>query len=91
MLLSCRTNVEDPESTWYLDTGASNHMCGKRSTFVELNESVAGNVSFGDDLEVSVTGKGNILIRAKNGSHQLISDIYHVPDMTCNILSMGSS
>ena len=69
MLLSCRTNVEDQGSTWYLDTGASNHLCGKRNMFVELNESVAGNVSFGDDSEVSVTGKGNILIRAKDGSH----------------------
>ena len=53
MLLSCRANVKDQESTWYLDTGASNHMCGKRSMFVELNESVAGNVSFGDDSLIS--------------------------------------
>ena len=89
MLLSCITNIEDQGSTWYLDTGASNHICGKRSMFVELNESVAGNVSFGDDSEVSVKGRGNILIRAKNGSHQLISDVYHVPNMTYNILSMG--
>ena len=89
MLLSCRTNVEDQKSTWYLDTSARNHMCGKRSMFMELNESIAGNISFGDDSEVSVKGRGNILIRAKYGSHQLISDVYHVPNMTCNILSMG--
>ena len=81
MLLSCRTNVEDQGSTWYLDTGASNHMYGQKSMFIELNESVAGNVSFGDDSEVSVKGRGNILIRAKNGSHQLISDVYYVPNM----------
>ena len=64
-------------------------MCRKRSMFVELNESVAGNISFSDDSEVLVKERGNILIHAKDGSHQLISDVYHVPNITCNILSMG--
>ena len=64
-------------------------MCGRRSLFVELNESVSGNVSFGDDTKISVKGKGNILIRAKDGSHQLISNVYYVPNMKSNILSLG--
>ncbi|KAL5772314.1 hypothetical protein ACOSQ2_012238 [Xanthoceras sorbifolium] len=69
VLLVCRDNERDQENAWYLDTGASNHMCGRRSMFVELDESVAGNVSFGDDSKISVKGKGNILIRDKDGSH----------------------
>ena len=32
----------------------SNHMCGKKSMLVQLNESVAGNVSFGYDSKVPV-------------------------------------
>ena len=57
--------------------------------FVELNESVSGNVSFGDDSTISEKGRGNILIRLKDGRHQFISNVYYVPNMKSNILSLG--
>lgn len=42
-------------------------MCGKKSIFIELGESVNGNVTFGDDFKVQMKGKGNVLIRLKDG------------------------
>ena len=57
--------------------------------FVELNESVSGNVSFGDDSTIAVKGRSNILIRLKDGRHQFISNVYYVPNMKSNILSLG--
>ncbi|KAM2194200.1 hypothetical protein COP2_027362 [Malus domestica] len=57
MLLACKNNDRDQDYTWYLDTGASNHMCGRISMFIELNESVSGNVSFGDESKIPVKGK----------------------------------
>lgn len=59
------------ENTWYLDTGLSNHMSKKRSMFVKLNESINGNIIFGDDSNVSVKEKGNILFITKDDSCQI--------------------
>ena len=36
------------ETTWFLDTGASNHMTGDCSVFAELDESITGTVRFDD-------------------------------------------
>ncbi|KAK4257721.1 hypothetical protein QN277_007276 [Acacia crassicarpa] len=89
-LLMVRTNrVGEQENTWYLDSGASNHMCGKRNLFVELDESVNGDVSFGDESKAPVKGKGKILIRLKDGRHEFISNVFYVPNMKNNILSLG--
>lgn len=75
--------------TWFIDTGCSNHMCGKKDLFIDLDESIRTSVKFGNDITILVTGKGRILIKLKNGDHKYISDVLYVPDMKSNLLSLG--
>ncbi|KAE8709398.1 Agamous-like MADS-box protein AGL6 [Hibiscus syriacus] len=89
LLLARKETDGGQANSWYLDSGASNHMCGRKDMFVELDKSVSGNVSFGDDSTIAVKGRGNILIRLKDGRHQFISNVYYVPNMKSNILSLG--
>lgn len=42
------------DDTWFLDTGASNHMSGHLSVFSELDTSVTGTVKFGDGSLVEI-------------------------------------
>ena len=60
----------------------------KKSMFVDLDESISGNVSFGDNSKTLVKAKGKILIRLKDGRHEFISNVYYVPNMKNNILSL---
>ncbi|CAL9028348.1 unnamed protein product [Prunus brigantina] len=64
-------------------------MCGRREFFVELNEEVHGDVSLGDSSKLSVEGKGRIKIFRNNGKEEYISDVYYIPSMKSNILSIG--
>ena len=76
-------------SVWYLDTGASNHMCGDESFFNELTKVEAGLVSCGDDSKMVIKGRGTIRHMQKDGRVGEIKDVYYVPELKSNILSIG--
>jgi len=73
---------------WYLDNRASNHMCGDKDKFIELDELIKDNVTFIDHSKVSIKWKDTILIQIKNGSHQFIVDVYYILTIKSNILNL---
>jgi hypothetical protein len=81
-----KTNID---TMWYLDSGASNHMCGHKHLFKEMQKIEDGHVSFGDASKVKVEGKGRICYLQKDGLIGSIKDVYYVPDLKTNILSLG--
>ncbi|XP_020258742.1 uncharacterized protein LOC109835165 [Asparagus officinalis] len=89
VLLTYQESESKNKDIWYLDSGASNHMCGIKEFFTELNEMVQGDVTFGDQSKIPVKGKGNIMIQTKTGENRYISDVYYVPALRNNILSLG--
>nr|KYP75006.1 Retrovirus-related Pol polyprotein from transposon TNT 1-94 [Cajanus cajan] len=89
---SCSSEIKpscSDNSVWYLDTGASNHMCGDEHLFKMLSKEEFGSVSFGDASKVVVKGRGTIWYQQRNGKIGEIGDVYYVPDLKSNILSMG--
>jgi len=61
----------------------------KEACVVDLDESISGNVLFDDNSKTPIKGKGKILICLKDGRHEFISNVFYVPNMNNNILSLG--
>jgi hypothetical protein len=75
--------------SWHLDTGASNHMTGCAEKFAELGRAVSGKVRFGDGLAVEICGRGSVLMQCLSGEHRVLTDVYFIPRLKSNIISLG--
>lgn len=76
-------------NVWHLDNGASNHMTRDREKFMELNEKITGIVRFGDGSAVEIKGKGLIIFKCKNGEERMLSEVFYIPSLCSNIISLG--
>lgn len=77
------------EMSWYLDTGASNRMTGRAEKFAELDQSVTGRIQFGEGSAVEICGRGSVLLQCHTGEHRVLSDVYFIPWLKNNIISLG--
>lgn len=80
-----RANRSD---VWFVDSECSNHMCGNRSMFTSLDTSFTHTVKLGNNHKLEVCGKGAVKIILKGISY-VITDVYHVPEVRNNLLSVG--
>ncbi|XP_066319252.1 uncharacterized protein [Miscanthus floridulus] len=74
---------------WVLDMGTSNHMSEMWATFSSLDSDVTGSVWFEDGSIARIEGIGTILLSYKNGEHRAIANVYYLPRLTTNIISIG--
>lgn len=43
----------------------------------------------GDGSTVQIKGKGSVLLQCKNGEQRLLSEVYYIPSLCNNIISLG--
>jgi len=63
-------------------------MYGHKHLFLDIQEIENGHVSFGDSTKVSIKARGKICFSQKDGKEGTMEDVYYVPDLKNNILSM---
>ena len=64
-------------------------MIGAKSTFSELDSGIRGMVKFGDGSVVEIEGRGTILFIDKGGEHHKLTDVYFIPRLKANLVSLG--
>jgi transposase InsO family protein len=80
---------DEDQDIWVLDTGASNHMTGRRDALSSLDTSVRGTVKFGDGSLVNIEGIGSVVLQTKKEGHKVLTDVYYIPKLRSNIVSLG--
>ena len=89
MFFTCNVAQEKQSDVWYLDLGCINHMSGNIEMFSNLEESVKSKVPLGTNSKVFVMGKGKVNILRKKVEKKYISDVYFVPGLKHNLISIG--
>ena len=76
-------------STWYVDSGATQHMCHQREGFTNYTKCQDDQVVYlGDDsTSYTIEGHGDVLIKLTNGDEKNIPDVLHIPGLAKNLFS----
>lgn len=90
MLLMAQSQAKESveKKVWFLDSGCSNHMCGTKDWFLNLDETFRVSVKLGDNSKMLVMGKGSIKLQIGSLT-QVISEVYYIPDLKNSLLSIG--
>lgn len=88
LMAHAEMSSEEKRGVWFLDSGCSNHLTGEKGWFMELDENFKHSVRLGNSSKMMVQGKGKIRFEVE-GMIQVITDVYYIPNLTNNLLSIG--
>lgn len=73
---------------WFIDSGCSNHMTGRKDWFFSIDTSFSDEVKLGNNYALKVSGKGIVKLLI-NGVVHLLNDVFYVPELKNNLFSVG--
>ena len=81
------------EDSWYIDSGATSHMCGNREFFSGLDEQHKVQIALADGQKLTSAGTGEGTIETYNDSGEkrriLLSNVLYVPGLRGNLISVS--
>ncbi|CAI5458279.1 unnamed protein product [Closterium sp. Yama58-4] len=82
--------LADDKDLWFLDSGCSQHMTGRKEWFTVIRDpSATKSVKGFDGSMQEVAGVGEVLLEGTNGLRVTLHDVLFVPGMKANLVSPG--
>ena len=82
------TNMVSNVKGWWIDTGATRHICGDKNLFSEYKHMDDGEKLYmGNSFASNVEGKGNVLLKFTSRKVVTLTDVLHVPEIRKNLVS----
>lgn len=88
LLTALSANIE--ADSWYIDSGATSHMCCDRSVMCDFVKSKSLEVKVANGDKLYTEGTGTVRIKLANGAIKTVSNVYYVPKLSGNLLSVSS-
>ncbi|KAG6465891.1 hypothetical protein O3G_MSEX015473 [Manduca sexta] len=86
LLTALTTSIQ--QDVWYVDSGATSHMCNNKSVISDFVSVKPSSVSVANGEKLFTVGQGEVKVRLTNGI-RTIKDVFYVPNLSANLLSVS--
>lgn len=92
MNISYRTDCDERETRWCLDSGCTSHLCNDGGRFTQSSDIKHATLNLANHTSAEVKGRGTVRIETTNGETVKgiqLKDTLHVPDLRSNLMSVA--
>lgn len=72
---------------WWVDTGATRHICADRGMFTSYTPTEGEKLFMGNSSTSKVEGQGKVVLKMTSGKELSLNNVLHVPDIRKNLVS----
>ena len=88
MMISEVNLVGSNTKEWWVDTGATRHVCADKGLFNTFKEVTNGEKLFmGNSATADVKGEGNVVLKMTSGKELTLQNVLYVPEIRKNLVS----
>lgn len=74
---------------WYVDSGATSHMCNNRNIFTHISDHIEV-IALAGDKQITAVGKGDVVIH-NSGFELLLENVLYSPELQANFISVSKA